>query len=190
MMRYPQALNIEQICVPRSMICPVQIFYCCITWHDIYAAAVNLICKLFCLLLFHFWQFLHIWYLVYFVLIAFPCHPRQMSKVNFPRYKLQPKFLWVQFNLKTNYCLYIYGMWSLFGHYNDISRRSPLKSHFDKHVIDWFMIMFLFRKVRKILSLKFLFFSIFHQLQDVQSKIYTKLPKHLPQYSPRIFFSR
>ena len=91
MMRYPQALNIEQICVPRSMICPVQIFYCCITWHDIYAAAVNLICKLFCLLLFHFWQFLHIWYLVYFVLIAFPCHPRQMSKVNFPRYKL----LWI-----------------------------------------------------------------------------------------------
>ena len=78
----------------------------------------------------------------------------------------------------------------LFSHYNDISLQLPLKSHLDKHVIDSFMIMFLFRKVCKILSLKFLFFSIFHQLQDVQSKIYTKLPKHLPQYSPRIFFSR
>ena len=47
------------------------------------------------------------------------------------------------------------------------------------------MIMFLFRKVRKILSLKFLFFSIFHQLQDVQSEIYTKLPQ-----TPTTIFSQ
>ena len=39
-------------------------FYYYITWHDI-CAAVNLICKLFSLSLFRFWQFLHIWYHVY-----------------------------------------------------------------------------------------------------------------------------